>query len=380
MTPSITQPTCGALDWQLTSRGKIPMNVSLSCQPGELLALLGPSGSGKTTLLRSLAGLYQDVAGHIHSGQDCWLDTQRGVHLPPEQRQLGMVFQGYALFPHLTALENLLIPLRHLPRQQALQSAHAWLERVHLKGLERRKPHELSGGQRQRVALARALVAQPRALLLDEPFSAVDQATRQKLRRELALLRQEIQAPTLLVTHDLEEALQLADRICVLHHGQLLQVSAPDQLMSHPASPTVARLLGMQNLFEGRVLISNQQELRLDWLGLTLTLPGQPEFIAGQTVQWMAPPQSLLLHRPDRPVPGDKENPVQGRIEELVLLGPHASLSIRPSHAPDWPLQFFVPRHFVERQQLQPGMAVTLSLLADQLHLFSPQDSADDPA
>lgn len=359
-----------ALHFDLKSCGAIPLKVCLEVAPGELVALLGPSGSGKTTLLRSLAGLYPETRGQVFSGDHCWLDSQRGIQLKPEQRQLGMVFQGYALFPHLTALQNLMIPLRHLPQHQARQQAAAWLERVHLSGLEQRKPHQLSGGQRQRVALARALVAQPRALLLDEPFSAVDQATRQKLRRELALLRQTIQAPTLLVTHDLEEALQLADRICVLHHGQVLQVSAPDQLMNHPASPTVARLLGMHNLFEGQVLASSAEQLVLDWQGLPLILPGQAGFNVGQQLHWMAPPQSLLLHRPDRPVPGDKENPLRGIIEELVLLGPHASLSIRPDHAPALPLRFFVPRHFVERQQLHTGMAVSLSLLGQQLHLF----------
>ncbi|SFC51404.1 molybdate transport system ATP-binding protein [Marinospirillum celere] len=359
------------LRFQLKAQGDIPLDVELHCQPGELLALLGPSGSGKTTLLRSLAGLYTQVKGEIYSGDSCWQSTDSGIQLAPEKRQLGMVFQSYALFPHLTALDNLLIPLQGLPKKQATQLARQWLERVHLKGLERRKPSELSGGQRQRVALARALIARPRALLLDEPFSAVDQATRQKLRRELALLRQEIAVPTLLVTHDLEEALQLADRICVLHRGQLLQVAQPECLMQRPASPTVARLLGMQNLFTGQILGNSQEEgLRLDWQGQQLTLPFKEGFTTGQEVTWMAPPHSLIMHRPDRPVTGDRENPIKGKIEELITLGPHASLAIRPQHAPQWPLRFYVPQHFVQRQQLAQGMQVSLSLMGKGLHLF----------
>lgn len=358
------------LDFSLESNGKIPLKAKLHVQAGELVALLGPSGSGKTTLLRCLAGLYTDVAGHIHSGRTQWLSSQHKIQLKPERRSLGMVFQNYALFPHLNALQNVMIPLQNHSKKAAKESALDWLARVHLAGLEQRKPHELSGGQRQRVALARALVAEPRLLLLDEPFSAVDQATRHKLRRELALLRHQIEAPTILVTHDLEEALQLADRICVLHHGQLLQVATPDELMNHPASPTVARLLGMHNLFKGVVKSISEEEMILDWCGQYLRIPIQKRYSVGQVLEWMATPQSLILHRPDRPSKGDQENPIEGRIEEMVLLGPHVSISVRPLHAPELPLHFYIPRHFVERQKLYTTMVVSLSLLGSQLHIF----------
>ncbi|GAB2593554.1 ABC transporter ATP-binding protein [Nitrincola alkalisediminis] len=358
------------LDFDLESCGKIPLKAKLHIQPRELVALLGPSGSGKTTLLRSLAGLYTEVTGHIQSGNIDWLNSTQKIQIKPEQRSLGMVFQNYALFPHLTALQNVMLPLFKLSKRDANQKALDWLARVHLSGLELRKPHELSGGQRQRVALARALVAEPRLLLLDEPFSAVDQATRHKLRRELALLRHQIEAPTLLVTHDLEEALQLADRICVLHHGQILQVATPDELMSHPRSPTVARLLGMHNLFKGIVKDVSKTQITLDWCGKTLLITTQKTYKVGQTIEWMATPQSLILHRPDRPSNGDKENPIEGRIEELVMLGPHVSISVRPTHAPELPLRFFIPRHFVERQDLRMGMSIFVSLLGEQLHIF----------
>ncbi|MCD8513392.1 MAG: ABC transporter ATP-binding protein [Nitrincola sp.] len=223
------------LEFSIESLGDIPLNATMNIQPGELVALLGPSGSGKTTLLRSLAGLYNQINGNIYSGEYCWLDSEKNICLKPEKRSLGMVFQSYALFPHLTAIENVMLPLlNRLSKANATEKALKWLERVNLAGLEKRKPHELSGGQRQRVALARALVADPALLLLDEPFSAVDQTTRFKLRRELALLRDEIKSPIILVTHDLEEAMQLADRICILHHGQILQVDAPELLMTHP--------------------------------------------------------------------------------------------------------------------------------------------------
>lgn len=364
--------TAKGLDFYIESLSDIPLNASLNIKPGELVALLGPSGSGKTTLLRSLAGLYTHIKGHIHSDDECWFDSDQKTHLKPEQRSLGMVYQSYALFPHLTALENIMLPLNQQQKQKAKQHAVQWLERVNLAGLEKRKPHELSGGQRQRVALARALVANPKLLLLDEPFSAVDQTTRFKLRRELALLRQDIQSPIILVTHDLEEAMQLADRICVLHHGQILQVDAPEFLMSNPSSPIVAKLLGLQNVFQGKVLSIIDENTQIDWCGKTLTLCSKHNFKKGDTIEWMAPPQGILLHRPDRPSNGEKENPIDGIINELVFLGPHVSISVTPSHAPNLPIRFFIPRHFVDRQKIIQGMEVSLSLLSKHIHVFLP--------
>jgi molybdate transport system ATP-binding protein len=360
------------LNFQIESHGEIPLHVALDIHAGELVALLGPSGSGKTTLLRSLAGLYTDVRGEIYSEDECWFDSSKNFRLNPEQRSLGMVYQSYALFPHLTALENIILPLNHIPKCKAKVQAMNWLERVNLSGLEHRKPHELSGGQRQRVALARALVADPKLLLLDEPFSAVDQTTRFKLRRELVLLRQEITAPIILVTHDLEEAMQLADRICILHHGQILQIDAPEYLMNHPRTPTVAKLLGLQNVFEGIILSTDNENTRIEWQGKSISISSKHSFKKGDKIEWIVPPQGVLLHRPDRPSNGEKENPLEGVIEELVILGPHVSISVTPSHAPKLPLRFFIPRHFVDRQKLRQGMNVFLSLLGKHVHIFEP--------
>ncbi|WP_151703135.1 ABC transporter ATP-binding protein [Nitrincola alkalilacustris] len=362
--------TKAGLRIRLRGTGDIPLDVDLQCHPGELVALVGPSGSGKTTLLRALAGLYQQVDGSILNNGECWFDSSRGISLKPETRHVGMVFQSYALFPHLSARQNLLLALRRIPAANRTLVADQWLQRVNLSGLENRRPRQLSGGQRQRVALARALAPHPRLLLLDEPFSAVDQVTRVKLRRELVVLRQSIDIPTLLVTHDLDEALQLADRICVLHHGKQLQVATPDELMSHPATPVVARLLGMQNIFSAQVISRDDELLTLDWSGISLKIQSKEPFNPGDTLSWMAPPQSILLQRPDRPVPGDSENPVAGTISELVRLGPHASLRITPQHAPELPIGFYVPHHYVERQSLKVGMPVTLSLKTKAMHIF----------
>jgi sulfate/thiosulfate transport system ATP-binding protein len=222
-------------------------DVSLRVEPGELLALLGPSGSGKTTLLRLIAGLERPDAGTISfEGED---STERSAR----DRRVGFVFQHYALFRHMTVFENVAFGLRVRPRATRPSEAgiqarvHELLDRVQLEGLARRMPTQLSGGQRQRVALARALAVQPRVLLLDEPFGALDARVRRELRRWLRKLHDELGITSLFVTHDQDEALELADRIVVVHEGRIEQVGTPDEVYRRPATPFVFGFLGEVN-------------------------------------------------------------------------------------------------------------------------------------
>ena len=222
-------------------------DVSLHVEPGELLALLGPSGSGKTTLLRLIAGLERPDAGTISfEGEDA---TERSVR----DRRVGFVFQHYALFRHMTVFENVAFGLRVRPRATRPAEAeiqarvHELLDLVQLGGLARRMPTQLSGGQRQRVALARALAVQPRVLLLDEPFGALDARVRRELRRWLRKLHDELGITSLFVTHDQEEALELADRIVVVNEGRIEQVGAPDEVYRRPSTPFVFGFLGEAN-------------------------------------------------------------------------------------------------------------------------------------
>ncbi|MFN3655962.1 MAG: ABC transporter ATP-binding protein [Pseudolabrys sp.] len=230
---------------RLSQPAPIPLGAAFSCDEGELLALVGMSGSGKTTILRTIAGLYRPQRGEVACGDATWLDTERGIDLPPHQRRVGFVFQSFALFPHMTALGNVMAALGHRPSAEREAVARALLDQVHLHGLEARRPAELSGGQQQRVAIARALAREPQVLLLDEPFSAVDRPTRRKLHLELTELRKAVRMPIVLVTHDITEAATLADRICVLDKGETLQSGRPADLLAAPVNARVAEALDL---------------------------------------------------------------------------------------------------------------------------------------
>jgi sulfate transport system ATP-binding protein len=228
-------------------------NVNLEIPSGELVALLGPSGSGKTTLLRIIAGLEFADSGTVRfGGKDISDQSAR-------ERQVGFVFQHYALFRHMTVFENIAFGLKVRPRKlrpSALQirsKVQELLKLIQLEKLAQRFPTQLSGGQRQRVALARALAVEPSVLLLDEPFGALDAKVRQELRRWLRHLHDEIHITSVFVTHDQEEALELAHRVVVMNEGRIEQVGAPDEVYNHPATPFVYNFLGNVNLFHGRI-------------------------------------------------------------------------------------------------------------------------------
>ena len=228
-------------------------NVSLDIRSGELIALLGPSGSGKTTLLRLIAGLESPTAGSIYFGDE------DASHKSVQERNVGFVFQHYALFRHMTVADNVAFGLRVRPRSTRPSAAKIrekvmeLLKLVQLDWVADRYPHQLSGGQRQRIALARALAVEPKVLLLDEPFGALDAKVRKELRRWLRRMHDEMHVTSVFVTHDQDEAMEVADRIVVMNQGRIEQEGTPDEVYDHPATPFVLEFLGDVNLFHGRL-------------------------------------------------------------------------------------------------------------------------------
>ena len=371
-------PASGRLGLRVRLRQEHPvaLDVAFECGAGELLALVGPSGSGKTTVLRCIAGLATPRDGEVTCNGETWLDTGRGEAASPQRRRVGLVFQHYALFPHLDALGNVASAMSHRPRGERAARARALLARVNMEGLEARRPSELSGGQRQRVALARALARDPRALLLDEPFSAVDQLTRRRLRLELAQLRREIRIPMVLVTHDLDEAQLLGDRLSVLHHGRTLQTGEMQEVLHHPASAVVARLLDHRNVFTGVVSRHDEQGGRtwLDWAGAEVECTLETRFAPGDRVEWVIPESHVVMHRRERPSRGERENPVRGTARDVVVLGGDVRVTLDVPGA-DTPLTFEVSAHVAARNRVAAGAEVSVSLLANGIHLMPASDA-----
>ena len=259
--------------------------------------------------------------------------------------------------------------MRHLARQLAL---------ANLPGLEDRYPANLSGGQQQRVAVARALAREPRVLLLDEPFSAVDRETRERLYRELAAMRRRLSMPVVLVTHDLNEALMLADNLSLLHHGRTLQHGRPADVLQHPIGVEAARLLGHRNIFTATVA-AQRAELGftiIDWNGHRLEAAAKSQYRVGDRVAWVVPTSKVLLHRRDRPSRGTTENPLSGVITEHILLGDTTVSVLRVNDLEQLAITFQVPTHVAERNGLGVGERASVSLLAAAIHLMPAETGA----
>jgi molybdate transport system ATP-binding protein len=285
--------------------GALDLRVALDASERELVVVVGPNGAGKSTLLRAVAGLVPLAAGRVVLDGRALDDAERGVWVPPEERPIGLVFQDYALFPHLSALENVAFGLRtRMRRGEARRRAREWLERVGLTEHVEARPATLSGGQAQRVALARALAIAPALLLLDEPLAALDASTRAAMRRDLRAHLVAFPGVRLLVTHDPLEALALADRLIVLEAGRVVQSGPPAEVARHPRSRYVADLMGV-NLLRGR---ADGAQVRLEDGG-TLAVADPP---AGD-VLLVIHPRAVALHR-SRP-DGTPRNVWRGTVE-----------------------------------------------------------------
>lgn len=347
--------------------------------PADRVVLFGPSGSGKSATLQMVAGVLRPEYGRIQVSGQLLLDTTSGKNLKARDRNVGYVPQGYALFPHLTVEQNIAFGL---PRDQKRERSRVD-ELVHLVGLEgerRTHPGRLSGGQRQRVALARALASNPRVLLLDEPFSALDPVLRPRLRDEVRSIQQEAGVPMIVVTHDLSDAFQLAEWLVVLDRGSVLQQSRPDEVFNRPATVDVAKLVGMTNLLPGRVIGSDPTGIDVEWHGHVLrSEPGESissaPYPVGCPVIVGIRPTSLMFRLAQRSYEG-RQNVLGGHIVREVWSAESCRLSIRvdPSHS-EHDLEAELPGYAYYRLELDQRKDVEMSVRPSLVHVLPMSDS-----
>jgi molybdate transport system ATP-binding protein len=279
-----------------TANGILPMEVTFSISKGSILALTGPSGAGKTTLLRQIAGLVNPQSGKISMAQQLWLDTPQNIQVPARKRNIGFVFQDYALFPHMTVKENLLFALEKKEDEKVVDEL---LEDMELTQLSGRKPYQLSGGQQQRVALARTLVRKPDLLLLDEPFAALDHSMRYQLQNLLLKFHRLYQFTVIIVTHDIGEIFRVADRVMIMNHGKVTQLGSPAEVYTSETDHADAlRLFGEVlscHKLDGHLLVSALIENKVRQLSLPLDM--EPQMLPGNnfTLQYSPDPSRIRL-------------------------------------------------------------------------------------
>lgn len=329
--------------------------VDLAIEKGEFVCFLGPSGCGKTTLLRIIAGLEAQSAGTLRqAGRDI-------SRAPPAGRDYGIVFQSYALFPNLTVAQNVAYGLvnRRMAKGEMAARVAELVKLVGLPGSEHKFPAQLSGGQQQRIALARALATKPGLLLLDEPLSALDAIVRVHLRQEIRSLQRQLGVTTIMVTHDQEEALSVADRIVVMNHGAIEQVGTPLQVYREPATPFVADFVGRINVLPA--VLEAEGRVRTGPTSFRCSHAGAP----GGAVKLYLRPEDVLA----RVAPGD-DNVFDATIEKIEFLGSYCLVRVASPALGDSKLTVYLSLNFLAEQALEVGSVLPLKLMADRLRVF----------
>jgi iron(III) transport system ATP-binding protein len=332
-------------------------DLSLDVAAGEIVCLLGPSGCGKTTTLRIAAGVERQQAGRVLVDGEVVSDGR--VHLPPEARHIGLMFQDFALFPHLTVAENIAFGLRAGSASRRRAIVADYLGRVGLEGFEAKYPHQLSGGEQQRVALARALAPRPRIMLMDEPFSGLDNRLRDEVRDEALSILKEEGTAVLLVTHEPDEAMRMADRIALMRAGRIVQMGAPYHVYNHPVDREAAAFFSDLNIVHG--VVRNRQTDSP--FGLFLT----PGLVDDADVEIVIRPQHLKIHadKGERPQTAPEDGmPARGLVERARFIGAQSLIEVRMDHGDL--LRVTVPYAFLPT----PGTPIWLSLRRDRCFVF----------
>ncbi|MCX4027352.1 polyamine ABC transporter ATP-binding protein [Endozoicomonas sp. SM1973] len=300
-------------------------DVSLEIKKGEIFALLGGSGSGKSTLLRMLAGFEQPTAGRVY------LDGEDITDLPPYQRPINMMFQSYALFPHMTVEQNIAFGLKQdkLPKEQILARVNEMLKLVHMEQYGKRKPHQLSGGQKQRVALARSLAKRPKLLLLDEPMGALDKKLRSRMQLEVVQILEEVGVTCIMVTHDQEEAMTMAERIGIMNDGWIVQVGTPVDIYEAPNCRMTAEFIGSVNIFEGEVVKDEADHVIISSPQLERDIYFSHGIISALDEKWV-----YVAIRPEKTLvstakPRGQYNWAKGIVHDIAYLGGHSVYYIK---------------------------------------------------
>ncbi|MDP2682133.1 MAG: ABC transporter ATP-binding protein [Deltaproteobacteria bacterium] len=358
-------------------------SIDLGFSTEENMAVLfGPSGAGKSLLLNMLSGIIRPDEGFVRIDDTEVFNSRAGIDIPIKDRRIGFVFQDYALFPHMTVFENIAYGISHLPKNKIKAKVEGLLLLMRLGGFQDRFPKELSGGQRQRTALARTIATEPRILLLDEPFSALDYQVREKLRADLLMIHQRYPITTLFVTHDLEEAFVMGEKIAIINNGRLEQFGAREDVFYKPKTKNVAKFLGARNMFSGKVISLN---------GITVTIenpdigevkafihPEDAQLVIGEKITFGIRPEEIMIIRPDKPIDKQvQDNILEGEVLTTLGKGDSYTIYLKVKDR-DATFKIEIPNFVYRKLKLSKGKKIAVSLKKESIWIIPErQDGAD---
>ncbi|MBI5180869.1 MAG: ABC transporter ATP-binding protein [Nitrospirae bacterium] len=361
----------------LKNIGNFALDVSFVVD-SEILVLFGPSGSGKSLTLRIISGLIKPDKGFIKLNNASFFDSANGINLPINKRGVGYVLQDYALFPHMTVFENITYGSRKGSRTDINKKAAELQKFLRLEGTEGFYPHQLSGGQKQRVAIARAIASEPAVLLLDEPLAALDYPVRSKIRNDLIAIHKRFRMPTIVVTHDIEEAFVLGDRIAVIEEGRIEQIGSRDEVFYKPATRKVARLLAVKNIFDGVVkkVSSKGLSATVESDGFSITVNSKDNLKAGGNIEFCIRPEDIKIIRAEgeglkaKGKMGDKENIISAKVFDIQEKGLAHTIFAGISDD-DYLFQINLPNSTYRKLSLKKGEKMKLSLPRELVWVIS---------